>query len=130
DAAFDDAVRASRAPVIASHSSARALVPNPRNLTDDQLRALAANGGVAMVNFFAPVVNGALDAEIMAAVAQRLERDHGGDGAMLWEAIRAESAARGLRAATLDDVLDHIDHVARVAGVDHVGLGSDFDGVT
>ena len=130
DATFADALAASRAPVIASHSSARALVPNPRNLTDDQLRALAANGGVALVNFFADVVNGALDAEVMAAVERRLAREHGGDGAMLWEAIRTEAAARGLRRATLDDVLDHLDHVARVAGVDHVGLGSDFDGVT
>ena len=129
DATFDDALRASRAPVIASHSSARALVPNPRNLTDAQLRALAAGGGVALVNFFDPVVNGALDAEVMAAVEGRLARDYGGDGARLWDAIRAEATARGLRRALLGDVLDHIDHIARVAGVDHVGLGSDFDGV-
>jgi membrane dipeptidase len=130
DAAFEDVLRASRAPVIASHSSARALTPNPRNLTDDQLRALAENGGVVLVNFFDAVVNRALDAGVMAAVERRLARAHGGDPAMLWEAIRAEAAARGLRRATLDDVLDHLDHAARVAGVDHVGLGSDFDGVT
>jgi membrane dipeptidase len=130
DDAFADAVAASRAPVIASHSSARALVPNPRNLTDDQLRALAVNGGVVLVNFFEAVVNPALDAEVMAAVEARLARAHGGDPAMLWEALRAEAAARGLPPATLDDVLDHLDHIAREAGVDHVGLGSDFDGVT
>lgn len=130
DATFDDALAASRAPVIASHSSARALVPNPRNLSDDQLRALAANGGVALVNFFDAVVNGALDADVMAAVERRLAREYGGDPARLWDAVRAEAAARNLRRATLDDVLDHLDHLARVAGPAHVGLGSDFDGVT
>jgi membrane dipeptidase len=129
DATFDDVLHVSTAPVIASHSSARALVANPRNLSDDQLRALAANGGVALVNFYDAVVNGALDAEVMAAVDTRLARDYGGDHARLWGAVAAEARARGLRRATLDDVLDHLDHIAQVAGIDHVGLGSDFDGV-
>jgi membrane dipeptidase len=62
-------------------------------------------------------------------VDTRLARDHGGDRARLWDAVAAEARARGLRRATLDDVLDHLDHIAQVAGVDHVGLGSDFDGV-
>ncbi|MDX1420414.1 MAG: dipeptidase, partial [Rubricoccaceae bacterium] len=129
DGTFADAVRASRAPVLASHSSARALTPNVRNLSDAQLRALAATGGVALVNLYADVVNRALDTVVMAAVERRVERDYGGDLTRLWDAIGAESAARGLRAATLADALDHIEHIAAVAGVDHVGLGSDFDGV-
>ena len=130
DSTFYDAVRASRAPVIASHSSARALVDNPRNVDAAMLRALAEKGGVLLVNFYDPVVNGALDQDVMAAVRDRLARDHGGDGTQLWAAVRAEASARGLRRATLDDVLDHIEHVARLVGPEHVGLGSDFDGVS
>ena len=129
DEAVADVLRVSRAPVIASHSSARALVDNPRNLTDAQIRGIAASGGVVMVNFYSPVVNPALTPEVMGAVRQRLARDHGGDLTALWAAIRAEQRARGLPDPTLDDVLDHVEHVARVAGVDHVALGSDFDGV-
>ncbi len=130
DSTFYDALAVTRAPVVVSHSSARALVDNPRNVDDAMLHAVADNDGVVLVNFFADVVNGALDADVMAAVRERIEREHGGDYARLWDALRAETEARGLRRATLDDLLDHIEHVARVAGVDHVGLGSDFDGVT
>lgn len=130
DAAAYDALRVTRAPVILSHSSARALVDNPRNVDDAMLRAVADNGGVVMVNFYAPVVNGRLTVEVMEAVYARIAREHGGDLSRLWTAIRAESRARGLGSATLDDVLDHLAHMAEVAGVDHVGLGSDFDGVS
>ena len=129
DSTFYDALRISRAPVILSHSSARALVDNIRNVDDAMLRALAQNGGVVLVNFYDPVVNGRLTPDIMNAVYQRLERNHGGDLTRLWQATQAEQNARGLGGATLDDILDHIEHIARVAGVDHIGLGSDFDGV-
>ena len=93
------------------------------------LRAVAANGGVVLVNVYDLVVNRHLTPEVMAAVRTRIARDHDGDGSQLWASIRAESRARDLERATLDDVLDHLQHIAEVAGVDHVGLGSDFDGV-
>jgi membrane dipeptidase len=94
DSTFYDVLRVSRAPVILSHSSVRALTPNERNVTDAMLRALAENGGLVMINFY-----------------DRYVQQAGGGP------------------AALDDVLDHIDHAAQVAGVEHVGLGSDFDGV-
>lgn len=130
DSTFWDAVRVSRAPVIASHSSARALVNSVRNLSDEQLRAVGQTGGVVMVNFYDRVVNRHLTPEVMGAVYERIEREHGGDLAALFPAIAAETAARGLPGATWEDVVEHVAHVARVAGVDHVGLGSDFDGVS
>ncbi len=88
---FYDVLETSAAPIIASHSSARALCDHPRNLTDDQLRALAAAGGVAQVCFYDPFL-----------------REGGG--------------------ASVIDAVDHIDHMVRVAGIDHVGIGSDMDG--
>ena len=112
---FFDAVAASRAPVIASHSSARALAGHPRNLSDDQLRAIARNGGVVAVNFYAPF----LDAGFAAAM-DSLERSSGAD---------ARSRILALPRPSLSVLIDHIEHVARVAGHDHVALGSDFDGV-
>lgn len=129
DATLADVLRVSRGPVIASHSSARALVANPRNLTDDQMRGIAASGGVVMINFYAPTVNGAITQEVMDAAMNQLRTRHGGDLTQLWTAIAEEQRARGLREGTLEDVLDHIEHAVRVAGADHVGLGSDFDGV-
>jgi membrane dipeptidase len=139
DKTFWDAIATTKSPVIASHSSARALVDAPRNMTDDMLRAVAKNGGVVQVNFF-----------------------NGFDSQDFWNAARAQSKEKA--AATqkfLDDLkaqgktptfvdedrierewmakiprppfkvlIDHIDHIAKVAGVDHVGLGSDFDGVS
>ncbi|OZC04746.1 hypothetical protein BSZ36_14330 [Rubricoccus marinus] len=129
DATLDDVLRVSTAPVIASHSSARALVDNPRNLSDDQMRAIAASGGVVMINYYNPVVNRRLTPEVMEAARQRLERTYGGDGAKLWTAVREEQQARKIPEPTLDDVVAHIEHAVQVIGADHVGLGSDFDGV-
>lgn len=129
DATFFDAVAVSRAPVIFSHSSMRALVDNPRNVSDEMLRALAANGGVVMINFFDPTVNGHLTQEVMDAAHRRVRTQYGGDLRMIWRAVADERAARGLGKATVADVVDHIEHAIRVAGIDHVGLGSDFDGV-
>ena len=128
DSTFFDAVQASRAPVIASHSSARAIVNNVRNLSDEQLRVLGESGGVAMVNFFDPTVNRGFDADVMAAAYKRIDRDYGGNLRMIWKAAMDERYARGFPRGTVADVVAHIDHVARVAGVEHVGLGSDFDG--
>ena len=126
DSTFYDALEVSEAPVLVSHSSMRALVPNVRNVDDAMLRAVAANGGVVMINFFDAMVNPHLDADVMAEVRRRLP---GPKLTMLWNEVYAVKRQRGLPGATLDDVLDHLDHAVHVAGIDHVGLGSDFDGV-
>ncbi len=128
DSTFYDVLAVTQAPVIASHSSARALSDNVRNLTDDMLRALAEKGGVAMINFFPPAVNTRLTTEVMREAYQRVDTAYGGNLRQLWAAVYATKAARGIGRAGLKDVLDHIDHAVKIAGIDHVGLGSDFDG--
>jgi len=133
DETFDAVMRVARAPVIASHSSARALCNVPRNLTDDQLRALAKNGGVAMVNFFP----GFLDPRYQAAQQAFREKHKVEIDALTarhakiseLQAAMARMGAGDLPKTPLSVLIDHIEHVAKVAGVDHVGLGSDFDGV-
>lgn len=128
DATFYDALAVSEAPVLLSHSSARALTPNVRNVSDDMLQALSQNGGVIMINFFDAMVNPHLDSTVVRAAEQRLRNE--GQGLWnLWNALYAVKAARGLPGASVEDVIDHIDHATQVAGIDHVGLGSDFDGV-
>ncbi len=128
-ATMDDALRVSEAPVIFSHSSARALTDVPRNVPDDILRRLTANGGVVMVTFLPAYVSRAvaddraLRGQAVAA-ARRLQ-----DPVARRQAL-AELAARPPARATLADVADHIEHVRKIAGVDHVGLGSDFDGMS
>ena len=137
DSTFYDVIAASTDPVIASHSSARALGGHPRDMTDDMLRAVARNGGVVNVNFFAMFLDqkfaAAMDsvkAQVAAEEAEAAKRP-GADTA----GVRAEYERRSaelvhaLPRPPLSVLIDHIDHVARVAGVDHVGLGSDFDGV-
>jgi membrane dipeptidase len=126
DEVLRDVVEITAAPIIASHSSARALVPLDRNLSDDGIRAIAGTGGVVMVNFYGRVVNPRLTPEVIAAAGRRA----GGDMRQIFPALGEEESARGIPPPTLEDVLDHIEHVARVAGPDHVGLGSDFDGAT
>jgi len=138
DATFYDAVATSTSPVIASHSSARALDPAPRDLTDDQLRAVAKNGGVVNVNFYSAFIDSAYlrkKTEIEQRVARETEAElkrPGIDSA----AVRARGEARtnelvqALTPPPLSVLIDHIDHVAKVAGIDHVGIGSDFDGVS
>jgi membrane dipeptidase len=128
DSTFYDALQVSNAPVMLSHSSARALVDNVRNVDDDMLLALAENGGIIMINFFDPVVNSALSDSFMDAVYKRMG---GRSGSLntIWNVIYEMKAEQGLPGASLEDVVDHIDHAVRVAGIDHVGLGSDFDGV-
>ncbi|MGC2110942.1 MAG: dipeptidase [Candidatus Korobacteraceae bacterium] len=138
DSTFYQALEVSRAPVIASHSSSRALTNAPRNMTDDMLRALAAKNGVAQVNFYCAFIS-----EKYRDTAHQLSVQHDPDYEKVQELfikpqtpeVKAELAAAKARLAPklprppLSDLIDHIDHMAKVAGVDHVGLGSDFDGI-
>ncbi len=139
DKTFYDAVAVSKAPVIASHSSARALTNHYRNMTDDMLRAVARNGGVVQVNFYSAFID---ENYRKAAEAQTKDRDDAvkANADRLRAAgktvtyldndrIEREWAARIPR-PPLRSLIDHIDHIAKLAGIDHVGLGSDFDGVS
>jgi len=140
DKTFYDAVATSRAPLIASHSSARALCDHPRNMTDDMLRAVAKNDGVVMVNFFAGFLDQKfLDAykaqqPVMDAAVKdfedRYKREHHTDSVPYEAEIPLEKEwVAKIPRPPFSSLIDHIDHIAKVAGVDHVGLGSDFDGV-
>jgi len=135
DQTFWDALKASRAPVIASHSSCRAIYDHPRNLTDDMLRALADKGGVVMINYYPGYTDPEAAPRIAAwftrhgAELGALREKYGTDMRALSEAMKAIAAADPIPQGTLDRLLDHFDHALRVAGEDHVGLGSDFDGV-
>ncbi|HYM43707.1 MAG TPA: dipeptidase [Steroidobacteraceae bacterium] len=130
------ALAVSEAPVIYSHSSARALVDHPRDVPDDILRLVAANGGVVMVNFYPGYVSEARrrwDADRAAEVARYNSPPFG--GLYIGQPERARAALADWERAHpkppvgIGDVADHIDHIARVAGPGHVGLGSDFDGI-
>ncbi len=139
DKTFADVLAATRAPILASHSSARALTNSPRNLTDDQLRALAAQGGVCMVNFYSAFIDEdyrtavyALKPErsaAHAALAQQFAARNEPVPFHLSNQIDRDFAARIPR-PPLSSLIDHIDHIARVAGIDHVGIGTDFDGIS
>src|SRR5438477_422810 len=129
DMTMSDAIHTAKAPVIFSHSSARALTNHPRDVPDSILRLIPANGGIVMVNFNPGFVSEAVRAygDTMA-VRARLLRTAGVDSVTRADSMRAwESRAPH---ATLAQVADHIDHIRQVAGVDHVGIGSDFDGIT
>jgi membrane dipeptidase len=131
DKTFYDVIATTRAPVIASHSSARAIANNPRNMSDDMLKALARNGGVVMVNFY----DGFLDprkAELALrerALEDEMKAKYPSDPKRAQEEIDRWRAANDPGKTPLSVLIDHIDHIVKVAGIDHVGLGSDFDGV-
>jgi len=129
DATMMDALRVSRAPVFFSHSSARALANHVRNVPDSILRLTGRQGGVVMVNFNPGFVSEAVRqyGDSVQAWARAL-RAAGADSTTRADSLKAW-IARGPK-ATLKQVADHIEHVRDVAGVDHVGLGSDFDGIT
>lgn len=135
DATFYAAIAASSAPIIASHSSCRALSSNTRNMTDDMIRALAKNGGTIQINFDCAYLSQRyqddskpVQAELRPQriearkIADPVERDAALDK------IDAEEASR-LTPATLADVVAQIDHAVKIGGIDHVGIGTDFDGV-
>jgi membrane dipeptidase len=124
DATFWDAVRASAKPVLATHSSARALTNIPRNMTDAMLKAVAANGGAVCVNFGSAFLDDAFHKAEDAVWAKKRQ----GPPWAMWKQIRVD--ARAIEPPVLlARLLDHIQHVAKVAGADHTCLGSDFDGV-
>jgi len=135
DKTMSDVLDVTKAPVIASHSSARVFSNHKRNVPDELLRRIARNGGVVMVNFY-PVF---LDEKVRLAGLERDQRLKAqrdalrarfkDDPARLEEELDRLNAANPIPNTTLSMLVDHIDHIAKVAGVDHVGLGSDFDGV-
>jgi membrane dipeptidase len=138
DKTFYDTLAVSKAPVIASHSSCRALCDVPRNMTDDMIRALAKNGGVMDINFYSGFLSQAyadaykkiekqVEAEVAAARARYAQQ--GKRLPYLEEAKIEQRMTKDLPVPTYTAIADHIDHAVQVGGVEHVGLGSDFDGI-
>ena len=140
-ATFWDAIATTTKPVIASHSSAKAICAAPRNLDDDQIKAVANNGGVIGVNYEITfvgesyrVAKNAVDDE-KAEEIKRAEKDHPAGSEGLGNALREIDGRYDEKVAELSkphytEIVDHIDHMVSVAGIEHVGLGSDFDGAT
>ncbi len=132
DKTFFDALAVSTKPVIASHSSCRALSDVPRNMTDEMIQALAKNGGVIGINFGEGFLN-PKDAELLKnAVVSMAYNEPSLTGKAL-DAYAAEEYHKDMAPkpgnATIDDAVEHIDHAVKIAGIDHVGIGSDFDGI-
>src|SRR6478735_3339676 len=140
DKTFYDVLALTKAPVIASHSSCRAIANHPRNMTDDMLRALAKNGGVVMINYHAGFLSEAFrvasekkNGTVDAAMAAMSKKCGGNEACTTLESERIDHEAMRtgeLPMVTWEKIVEHIDHAVKVAGADHVGLGSDFDGAT
>lgn len=123
-------LRVSRAPVIASHSSAFTIAPHPRNIPDDVLRMIRRNRGVVMVNFYSDYVvpESARSRANLFEVERELAKEYP-DPEEYVQALDEWKETHPVQQGTIHDLVDHIDHIVRIAGVDHVGLGSDYDGV-
>jgi membrane dipeptidase len=135
DETVDDVLEVSRAPVMASHSSCRALSNMPRNLTDDQIKRVAAKGGIVMINFGAEFVDQAVYDAFVAGKQKltpqllELKKKHAADPRPYYKAMFELYRKLDLPKTTLAKAADHIEHVIKVAGPDAVGLGTDYDGV-
>jgi membrane dipeptidase len=138
DRTFYDALAVSKAPLIASHSSCRALCSAARNMSDDMIRALAKNGGVVDINFYAGFLSQAyrdafekIETHVDDQIAQaRASYAKQGKRLPYLEEVRIEQRlTKGLPVPSYTVIADHIDHAVKVGGIDHVGLGSDFDGI-
>ncbi len=135
DNAFFDVLEQSTVPVIASHSNARAVCDNPRNLTDEMLRAIAENNGVVQVCVLSAYVKPPVEQPLRDSAKNAVRENHGnyyelddeGKKAFLkdWYAVDNVFPPK---LATVSDLVDHIDHIVKVAGINHVGIGTDFDG--
>lgn len=140
DKTFYDALEVSKAPLIASHSSCRALCNHPRDMSDDMIKALAAKGGVIQINYERSFIDQAYkDAydEVsggVVAATEKITKECGDDSECttrkLTELQKQMEASGKLPRVSWERIIDHIDHVVKLVGPDHVGLGSDFDGAT
>ncbi len=140
DKTFYDALEVSKAPLIASHSSCRAICSHPRDMTDDMIKALAAKGGVIQINYEKSFIDEAYRQASekvsggVVAMFDQLKKQCGEDeeclGKKMNEMEKQATAEGKLPHVTWDRIVDHIDHAVKLAGADHVGLGSDFDGAT
>ena len=140
DSTFYDVIRLSRVPVVATHSGARAICNHPRNLTDDMLKALARNGGGIQLNLMSDYVKTIPASPERTAALDALMKKYGLKSRMGMASLpeeeqkkaRAEfmelNKAYPVQLATVKDAVDHIDHIVKVIGIDHVGMGADFDG--
>jgi len=134
DEAFFDVISCSQAPVIASHSSARALCSSPRNLSDEMLLSLKSNGGVIQICIFSRYIKTPEHSPELDAKLKELSVRYGDISSLPDEKRQSYDNERKdikdtyTKLATVADVVDHIDHVVQVIGIDHVGIGTDFDG--
>ena len=138
DPTFWDIVNTSTKPVIATHSGCRAIANVPRNLTDEMIRALAKTGGVCSVLFYPEFLEPGwsekkkqVDAQIAPLVQKASDEEPGGiaQKKMARDRVRVREYARRLPPITVARLVDHIDHIVKLVGIDHVGIGSDFDGI-
>ena len=130
-ATMSDALNVTKAPIIFSHSSAKTIADHPRNVPDDILLRLKSNGGVVMVNFFSGFVvpESAQNLKDMFEARRLIDKEFGADTDAAKNAMQKWKALHPTVPGHISIVVEHIDHIAKVAGIDHVGLGGDFDGV-